>query len=230
LLYSYEKAVWNSTELLMADVEIKNIYRGYIVQHSRDSITVTFVDNNQQKSIVRFLYVLPNLENPVNIIKEISNLTRPEQILLEIRIKIFDQLSADNYNIQIPQGYNPNFVLIKKQNGYDLYIIMGTSKSGIIPSGNDYLFRTDFNGIIIMWKKFHSRLIPVPSKAPDDEKIKSTTHSHLKTTPYITATDICTFRLYGKLCDMDEFTVLCTATGKFYKYNINTNKISIAEK
>lgn len=40
----------------------------------------------------------------------------------------------------------------------------------------------------------NSRMIPAQSKGPNGEKVVSGIHSHLKTTPYITATDICTFR------------------------------------
>jgi len=63
-------------------------------------------------------------------------------------------------------------------------------------------------------------MIPTQAIGPNGEKVVSATHSHLKTTPYITATDICTFRLYAGLCDMEEFIVLCTATGKYYKSSL----------
>jgi hypothetical protein len=227
LLYSYEKTVWNSTDLLMVDKDLKSNYGGYIVQHSNDSLIVSYIDINQTNCIARFYYAFSNLENPIKITKGLTSLTEPEQKLLNLKIKIVTQLSDSKYNVVIPQGFSPNIELIKKQNEYDLYIIMGTSDSGIIPFGNDYLFRTDSTGTIIMWRKFHSRMIPAQSKGPNGEKVISAVHSHLKTTPYITATDICTFRLYGEICGMEEFTVLCTATGKYYKYNLRTNKIII---
>ena len=106
---------------------------------------------------------------------------------------------------------------------------MGTSESGIIPFGNDYLFQSDLDGNIVKWKKFHSRIIPAQTEMPNGEKVILAVHSHLKSTPYITATDVCTFRLYGRLYGMKEFMVLSTATGKYFKYNIDTNKIEITE-
>lgn len=229
LLYNYEKAVWNSSDLLMADKKLKKKYGGYVVYHSNNTLSVAFIDKSQKQRIAKYSFVNSDLNSPIETNFETSKLNNTEQELLDIKIKIINQLSDSKYDVGIPQGFNPNFVLIKEQAGFKLYILMGTTESGIIPFGNDYLFNTDINGNIKKWKKFHSRMIPAQSKGPNGEKVISAIHSHLKTTPYITATDICTFRLYGELCDMEEFMVLCTATGKYYKYSIKTNKIEITE-
>jgi hypothetical protein len=229
LLYRYEKSVWNSTDLLMADEKLKKKYGGYVVSHSGDTVLVTYLDKTQKEGIARFTYISKNLDKPFNTNLESSPLTLLEKELLEIKIKIINQFSDSKYNVTIPQGYNPNLVLIKSVNDFKLYILMGTSESGVIPFGNDYLFRTGRSGTITEWKKFHSRMIPAYSKGPNGEKVVSAIHSHLKTTPYITATDICTFRLYGEFCGMEEFMVLCTATDKYYRYNRKTNTIEITE-
>lgn len=229
LLYSYEKSVWNASDLLMANSTLKNNYGGYVVSHSNDTIVTTFIDKSQKQKIARYFFSKANLNSPFNSEIEVSPLTSLEQELLEAKIKIINHLADPKYEVVIPESFNPNFVLIKVKEGYMLYILMGTFESGIIPFGNDYLFWTDSEGTITNWKKFHSRIIPTQSKGPNGEKVVSAVHSHLKTTPYITATDICTFRLYGELCGLEEFMVLCTATGKYYKYSLKTNKIEITE-
>lgn len=229
LLYNYEKAVWNATDLLMTDRKLKKNYGGYVVSHSNDTIFATFIDKSQKQKVAKYYFTIANLNSPFNSEIEVSPLTKPEQELLDVKIKIINQLSDKKYEVGFPQNFNPNFVLIKEKEGFKLYILMGTPESGLIPFGNDFLFWTDLNGTITNWKKFHSRMIPAQSKGPNGEKVVSAIHSHLKTTPYITATDICTFRLYGGLCDMEEFMVLCTATGKYYKYSIKTNKIEVTE-
>lgn len=229
LLYNYEKAVWNATDLLMTNTKLKKNYGGYVVSHSNDTIFATFIDKSQTQKIAKYFFTTANLNSPFNSEIGLSSLTNIEQELLDTKIKIINQLSDKKYEVSIPQNFNPNFVLIKEKEVYKLYILMGTSESGVVPFGNDYLFWADLNGNITKWKKFHSRMIPVQSKGPNGEKVLSAIHSHLKTTPYITATDICTFRLYGGLCEMEEFMVLCTATGKYYKYAIKTNKIEITE-
>lgn len=229
LMYKYEKAVWISTDLLMSDKKLKKNYGGYVVRHETDSIFVTYLDKNQKESIARYVFVDPNFNKPCQISLETSSLTLLEKELLDTKLKMINQLSDSKYNISFPQGFNPNFVLIKANTIFKLYLIMGTSEAGVIPFGNDYLFESDIEGNITNWKKFHSRMIPTYSKGPNGEIVVSVIHSHLKTTPYITATDICTFRLYGELCGIGEFMVLCTATGKYYKYILKTNTIEITE-
>jgi hypothetical protein len=230
LMYKYEKAVWNSTDLLMSNIRLKNKYGGYVVSHSGDSIFVTYYGKNQKESIARYTYIATNLNKPLLVSMESSPLKISEKELLDIKIKMINQLSDSKYNVTIQEGYSPNLILFKENTGFKLYIVMGTTESGVIPFGNDYLFWADSEGIIIRWKKFHSRMIPAYSKGSNGEKVVTSFHSHLKTTPHITATDICTFRLYGELCKMEVFGVLCTATGKYYKYNLKTNKIEIEEQ
>ncbi len=228
LLYKHEKAVWNATDLLMADKKVKKKYGGYVVSMTGDSVLVTFFNKDQNGSIARYTFTAADLIKPCIVSWEPSALTGPEKELLDIKTKIAGQLSDSKYDVTITEGFDPNFILLKDNAQFRFYIIMGTHEDGVIPFGNDYLFVSDTLGNIKTWQKLHSIMIPTYSKM-GGAKVTSSSHSHLKTTPYITATDICTFRLYGKLCGQKEFSVLSTATGKYYKYNLKTNKIKIEE-
>ena len=229
LLYNYEKAVWISTDLFIADKKLRKNYGGYVVYHSNDTISVVFINKTQKERIAKYSFINSDLNNPVETNFEVSKLNSLEQELLDIKIKIINQLSDSKYEVSIPNGFNPNFVLIKEKSGFKLYILMGTNKTGIIPFGNDYLFRADLNGNIISWKKFHSRMIPAQSEIPGVGKVTSATHSHLRTTPYITATDICTFRLYAQFTGFKEFQVYSPAIGKYMKYDLEKNKIELID-
>lgn len=229
LLYRYEKSVWNSTDILMKNKKLFKNHGGYIAYNSGDSVFVTYLDKDQTGSIAKYTYVVPLLTMPTNTVTGYSPLTELERELFSIKVKIIDQLSDAKYDIRIPGSFNPNFVLIKGDKDFRLYMLMGTNESGLIPFGNDYLFMADKSGIITGWKKFHTRMIPTFSKTPDGQAVVSVIHSHLEMTPYITATDICTFRLYGPSCGLEEFMVLSQATGNYYKYSSKTNKIEIVE-
>ena len=228
LMYRYEKSVWNSTDILLSNKEFDDKFGGYIVWHSEDSVFVTYVDKKQNESIARFVYISTNLNKPVVESIEPSQIQLLEKELLDMKLKMINQISDSKYDVSIPQGFDPNFVFIKNNTEFKLYIIMGTSETGVIPFGNDYLFKSDLDGNITNWKKFHSRMIPIKTKVVNGHKVKSSYHSHLNTTPFITATDVCTFRLYGENTDMEDFSVLCTATDKIYTYNLKTNKITIS--
>lgn len=226
IMYKYEKAVWNSTDLLMADKKLKKNYGGYVVRHSVDSIFVSYLDKNQKESIARFIYISTNLNKPCHVRMESSNLSVAENELLDIKTTMLNQLSDSKYNVITPQGFNPNFVLIKEDTIFKLYLIMGTSESGVIPFGNDYLFKANSKGEIIYWNKFHSRMIPTMAEF-NGQKVTESFHSHLRTTPYITASDICTFRLYAQYTELEKFSVYSPAIGKTMTYILKTNKIEV---
>lgn len=228
LMYKYERSVWNSTDLLMSNKELKMNFGGYIVYHSNDTITVTYLGKGQKESIARYGYKFGDIDKTFFTKIETSRLTTQERELFEIKEKIVKQLSKSKYEVTFPQGYNPNLVLINESNEYRLYIIMGTTESGVIPLGNDYMFKADSKGNITDWKKFHSRMIPIFAEF-EGQKVTESSHSHLRTTPYITATDICTFRLYAQYTELEEFSVFSPALGLTMTYILKTNKIEIKD-
>lgn len=227
LLYNYEKVAWNATDLLATKRKLKKNFGGYVIYHSNDTIHASFLNKDADKRIAKYSFTTSNIDEPYNSDFEEKTLSKTENELLDIKIKIINQL--DNYEVGFPEGFNPNLVLIKEMNQYKMYIIMGTNESNVIPFGNDYLFISDMNGKITDWKKFHSRLIPARSEMPGMGKITSAIHSHLRTTPYITATDICTFRLYSEYAGIKEFKVYSPAIGKYFNYSIEKNEITVTE-
>ncbi len=229
LLYAYEKVAWNASDLMMSDSHLKSNCGGYLVYHSNDSLFATFYDKLVNQRIAKYYFTFADLEKPFRSETESASFSALEKGLIDIKLTILGQLSEKKFSVGIPQGYSPNFDMIKEKDGYRFYIIMGTSEEGEIPFGNDYLFMADKEGNIDSWQKFHSRMIPARNTGPNGEKVVSAIHSHLKTTPYITATDICTFRLYAAMCDMKEFMVYSPATDQYYKYNIDTNTITISK-
>ncbi len=229
LLYKYEKSVWNSTDLLMSNKKLKENYGGYIVYHSNDTLTVTYLDKKQKECIARYHYKFDRLNTPLIAEIELSQLTSIEKEIFEIREKIENQLSDRKYKVTIPKDYNPNHIFIKEHNEYRLYIIMGTTKNGVIPFGNDYLFKANLKGEITYWKKFHSRMIPTVTEF-NGKKVTKSFHSHLPTTPYITATDICTFRLYAQHTELKKFSVYSLAIRKIMTYDIESNNIEIEDE
>ena len=229
LLFRYEKAVWFSTDILMSDKKLKKNFGGYVVYHSKDTTIVSMFDKKQKVVIAKYQFIGSEFTNPFKTIEEASKASSIEQELLDIKTKIIEQLADSKYEVTIPQNYNPNLVLIKESLGYKLYILMGTNEKGIIPFGNDYLFKTNTTGDITEWQKFHSRMIPAQSEIPGVGKVTSSSHSHLRSTPYITATDICTFRLYAQYTELKEFSVYSPALGKSMKYSIEENKIEVTE-
>lgn len=228
LLYKYEKSAWISTDFVFQETALKNNIREYLIYQNNDEIKTIFIDQIGKNCIAEYIFK-DNLDQPNDITTGERSLTEQESKLLETKHKIIEQLSDPKYEIRVPNGYSLNLILIAAGNKYKLYIITGTSQTDIIPFGNDYLFIADSEGNIESWKKFHSTLIPIQTKGPNGEIVIMPVHTHLRTTPLITATDICTFRLYGSLYQINEFMVYSPAIGKYMKYSIKENNITIEE-
>jgi hypothetical protein len=229
LLYKYERSSWVSTDLAMANNKLKENFGGFLTYKNKDSIKTIILDKEQKNCIAEFIFTDDFKKPKIEIVSE-RKLTRQETTLQEIKNKMIEELSDPKYEITVPQGFSLNLILMPENRGYKLYIITGTSQANVIPFGNDYLFYTDKEGVIESWKRFHSRLIPQNTTAPNGGKVVQAMHSHLRTTPLISATDICTFKLYGGLYDINEFSVYSPALGKSMKYNLAKDKIEIIEK
>ncbi len=232
LLYEYERVTWNSPDLAAKNENIKGRYGSYILYHDNDSIFSVYVDQEQRNSVTKYTFLKSNLNQPIKITPETNPLTELELNLIKIKGKVLQQLNSNaaEYELSFSEGYNPNLVMVPNEENFDFYIIIGTPKSGVIPFGNDYYFNVNRNGDIVEWKKLHKSLILAETEMKGGGIVMSFIHSHLKMTPHITATDICTFRLYGvDLNGFEEFQVLSTSLGKLFKYNASTNTISETE-
>ena len=176
LLYKYEKSAWISTDLFSNSHIINSRYGGYFI-YEMDSMKKTIILGKNQNCIAEYIFTT-DFDEPDSILLDERSFYPIEDKLLKIREKIIKQLSDKKYDVRIPNGYTPNFILLPFKEGYKLYMIMGTSQSDVIPFGNDYLFIADKNGKIKKWQKFHSRLIFAPTIHEGNE-VTSHTHSHL---------------------------------------------------
>ncbi len=228
LLYRYEKAAWISTDLAQQNITVIKDYGGFFTYEEQGEIRVIIIGKKSQNCIAEYSFE-NNFNKPKTVKTESRELSNKEKDLLKVREKILENLSDKKYEVSIPGGYSPNLILLPFVEKYKLYIIMGTSQKDVIPFGNDYLFIADKNGKIENWHKFHSGIIPGYTKM-NGSKVKELIHSHLRTTPLITATDICTFMLYAPLYDIDTFSVYSPALGKYMTYSLKTNKITVKEK
>lgn len=225
LLYKYEKAAWVSTDQALALKDIKEKFGGYMIYQSGDSIKAIILEKDQNNCIYEMTY-FNDFSIPIKENLSSRCLTDFEKKLQSIKNKLLDEVFNQKYQVSCPEGYNLNIELIPYEFGYKLYIIAGTSKSDMIPFGNDYIFFADKNGEITSWRKFHSRLIPTVTKY-EGETVRGIIHSHLVSEPFITATDICTFRLYGSISGVKEFEILSTALSKVFTYDLDTNTIKV---
>lgn len=224
LLYQYERAAWVCTDLARENEKLRKNFGGYFVYQDQEMMKAIILDAHSDRVIGGFSF-LQDFDKPEAVVYDSRKLSEKEINLMNTRDRIFENIVEGEFEILIPDGVVPNFVLLPFENRFKFYIIMGTAEDHVIPFGNDFLFITDSDGKIQEWQQFHSRLVPAFTEYGGN-KVESLTHSHLRTTPLMTATDICTFKLYAPIYGIDEFSVYSPAIGKYMKYSLKTNKIT----
>lgn len=224
-LYRYETAAWNFTDMFLSKPDIMESIQSVLTYQQGDTIKCIVIDNQSQCTYeVAFL----NEAAPCSEVAARRSLSDHEMRLIKIKEKIRNQLEDEKYAISSYKDFPLNWILIPFSDGYKFYGICGTSKGGVIPLGNDYLFIADKKGKIRSWKKFHSRLITVET-TDEMPMIDYPIHSHLRQEPFITATDICTFRLYYNQTGSTKFAVYSPALSVYFIYKLATNSITVSK-
>ncbi|MDD3037027.1 hypothetical protein [Bacteroides sp.] len=222
LLYRYEKAAWIFSDMYMNKPEIMGNAATYLTYEKGDSIKCILIDKEKK---CNFEVSFVETSTPCLVRHIYRDLSNYENNLLETRTKILRNLVDNKYDLVTYDGYSLNWILLPFEEGYKFYAINGTQKAGEVPIGNDYLFITNKEGEIQSWKKFHSRLIPIDKGEPGGKHI----HSHLRQEPFISATDICTFKLYQNQVGLTSFGVYSPSLDTFFVYQLETNSITISK-
>ncbi len=227
MLYRFEKVAWISSDLAHNKPYILSNTKGYFVYQKGDTIKNIF--HNENKKCIYELSFLKDLDTPEQESVFERDLTEKEQKILSAKKNIIFNVIDGKYPVTNYEDYNLNMIILPFEENYKLYFITGATKENIIPFGNDYLFIGKESGEITAWNKFHSVLVPIETEDKDGNKTISTVHSHLKKEPFITATDICTFKLYAEYYNQKEFNVLSVALNKVFTYNLEKNKITMKD-
>ncbi|SIR02996.1 hypothetical protein [Chryseobacterium indoltheticum] len=224
LLFSLENSSWHSTDLARENKKINGNFGGYLTYKNNDTVKTVILHKDRNLVIAEYSFT-NNSKKPIKENLYQRNLNSNENNLKNIRSKVIAQLSDPKYEVGVPNGFNLNIITIPFEESYKNYVITGSSEANVIPFGNDYLFITDKEGNIISNKKFHSRLIPTMTSMPEGGIVTMSTHSHLKTNPFISATDICTFKLYAPFTKLEEFSVYSPSLDGYMIYNYKKDSL-----
>lgn len=229
LLYGLENAAWKGSDAINSNYELKQLMGHYIAYTDGNDFVCSMISNDGGKSLTRFIYdgKTGNFKKEDDKLREISSL---EKELINAKNSFIEQVSSKDYEIVIPKDFSLNIVPIKISNGYKIYVITGSNDGKIIPFGNDYLFYLNTKNEIVKYNKLHKSFIPTNTKQEGDKLIVSCMHSHVLDYPFISATDICTFKLYSPFNNLEEFHVLSTALNGIFTYNLKSNSIEFKKR
>ena len=205
---------------------IKEYFGESLVYQSGDSIKTIILDINNVYCICEFTFANESF-SPLkkSIIKR--NLTEKENKILINKIKIKKDILDEKYNIIWPHLKFAD-ILLPINDSFKYYLIDGNAFSSHNDFNNDYLFITDTSGNIKSNHTIHSRVITsyieIPKKGWKCNKI---IFKHHRIQKFITASDICAFKLFAKLWGITEFSVYSNELSIFFIYDLKKDKIKI---
>lgn len=110
-----------------------------------------------------------------------------------------------------------------EKESYSTHLVYANGQ-GMRGYGNDFVFFGDETGQLRTWKKFHPSFNLVSTTAANARENR---HIHSSGEPFITATNICVFKLYGTAHGQKSFFVRSPGAGKVFEYNMAENRIII---
>ena len=199
-LYKTEMASWYGTDLFVANFKEKHADAGgYLSYVEGDrAICLFFSSASKPKVLASFSF-----DNTYDIKTATTDGQEREFSQKEYDLYVIRQITLSEINIDTLyksyEGMNANLIPLNDEKGKRVYILTGTQKQGVVVFGNDCLYTFDQNNKLIGKKRLHKNIIPIEAGGEGDKEILSTVHSHLpETGDLITATDVCTLKLYGR--------------------------------
>lgn len=196
MLYRSEWASGHSTEIFTSGFGAKKMLSGgYFSYETPKGMATIFFSKNEDPVVlatVKFDHGLDSSKYSIDTTTRKFN--EVEKDFCAIRSKAAQVVLNDTL-FKFYQNTSLNLVPIIKNGAKRVYVITAQTVPDEVLLGNDYLINFDKDNNIIKKTKLHNNLIPLATGGKDP--IKASSHQHLgETSPFITATDICAFKLW----------------------------------
>lgn len=204
-IYRSEMASWYGSDIFEDKFKDKNDIRGGYVSYTEGDVSKCIIISNEEKpkAIVTISFDPSYNVKTAVVDSSVRVLTDLESDLVDLRLKAKAIIQKDT----IFKFYkNISFNVVPVIDGKDkkVYVLSGTKVGGVVVFGNDYLMTFDKNNNLVGTKRLHKNINPVEYK-----NSVSAVHSHVKETgDFMTATDICTLRLYEKYTQWESYMVM----------------------
>ena len=227
-LYLHEKLSWVMSDAYKQLCSSKTASLAVVGQLCDTLMSGIMIDVDRLQCVFECRLNLNTGEiEPINLVRGLSpkELERAErQVVLLHKLSALDGYGpvreAGNLNVDVVE-ISPHLTRV--------YLLQGTSRSRLIPFGNDHSFDFDSNFNLVARRQYHSAFIPIDFSSKRGN-ISKCTHSHLDGNPYITPTDIATFLLYGHdLYGMKTFSVYSPELKCYFTYNTETATIVMVD-
>lgn len=198
-LYRSEWASWYGTDIFREKCADKRpLSAGYISYETAEGMYNIFYSKGEQPKVLCTIFFGNDFNQQKYTLDTVPRLfTAVEKEYFDIRIAAIKRMETDTI-FKFYQNTSLNPVPIIHEGNKKVYVLTGTSQSGVVLFGNDYLLRFNNQNEVASVKKLHNTLLVMKTgNAQDSSRTTSSFHSHVAgNDPFMTATDICTMMLY----------------------------------
>lgn len=229
-LYLSEMASWHGTDLFLQAIDNKEKIGGYFSYINDGKPTCIFYSKSEQPKVIGTMIFDTTFD------LKTAKVDTTERLFTALENDYF-QLTHQTREIMVKndKGFfkfynhtNPNIIPLIEGKVRKVYILTGTTEPGVVLFGNDYLLTFDKSNKLINKKQLHQNLIPIEYDGKTSSEEDITMHTHLpETGDFMTATDICTLMLYGKIAKWQTHQVI---SPKYLNiWSCETNQLNVIE-
>jgi len=196
LLYRSEWASGNGTAIFAASYPSKKLLSGgYISYDTKKDVINIFYSKEEYPKVIATVKFDKRLDSTKYTIDTATrNFNDTEKELFVLRKKAADAITTDTF-FKFHAYTSHNLVPVIKNGEKKVYVVTAQTSPNEVLLGDDYLINFDKLNNIASKTKLHNNLIPLPNGGK--EVIEASSHVHLGTSSnFITATDVCTFKLW----------------------------------
>ncbi|HAT77321.1 MAG TPA: hypothetical protein DCS19_10935 [Flavobacterium sp.] len=231
LLYKSEMASWYGTDLFLEKHKDRQNIGGYFSYSEKEfSKCIFFSKSDHPKVIGTISFDETYNVKAAKIDLSEREFTQYEKEIYQIRKLALAEIISDTALFKQYKNSNLNLIPLIEGKEKKVFVLTGTTQTGVVLFGNDYLLMFDKNNKLTQKKQLHKNLIPINYGGKDKDGKPTVSeevmHSHLaETGDFITATDICTSMLYGKFAKWKTHNVV---SSKYLNiWNCETNELSV---
>jgi hypothetical protein len=196
MLYRSEWASGHSTQVFASGFGGRKLLSGgYFSYETKNGMTTIFFSKKEDPVVIATVKFDHGLDSSkYSIDTTTRKFTEIEKEFHIIWSKAAQAVLNDTL-FKYYQNTSLNLVPVIRNGAKRLYVITAQTAPDEVLLGNDYLINFDKDNAIVNKKKLHNNIIPLGTGGTDP--IKASSHQHLdETSPYITATDVCAFKLW----------------------------------
>lgn len=232
-LYQLENACWRGTEVFFTSNKQQRTQAAgcFSYHNSATQVSCVFYSTDTAAPVLSTIHFDTSFRpSSIRIDKEKRRFTPLEARILRIKMMAMDEIDHDS----IFQLYeNTSFSIIPVIDSFSaaVYVITAPEVKGVVLFGNDYLLRFNNNDSLLQKRALHRDMIAVDFAPDAAGELTETYHTHNPAAgKYITATDICTLRLYGRYTHWKQHVVLSPLFASVWDVEQNVLSVFTAEQ